>query len=107
MQKFSKWTVCAGLSTVVLMGLAGCNKGEDSGTDNGVSPGIQSPVMSKQDDKAMAGTDGGTGNSTSTDGSASNSTASNGGTTGAGGKMNGAGGTGGKSAVPAPNTKKQ
>jgi len=113
MQKVSKWAMYAGLGAIALTGLAGCNKGDGSGTDNGVSPSIQSPVMNKADDRSLAGSDAGTGNST--DGSTSNSTAStgnsamsNGATTGAAGgagsKMSGAGS---KSSVPAPNTKKQ
>ena len=100
MQKVSKWAMCAGLSAVALTSLAGCNNGGE-GTDNAVSPAIQSPVMDKKDDQAIAGSDAGTGNSTSSGGGAttSNSTSS-------GGKMSGAGG-GNASSVPAPNTGKQ
>ena len=99
MQKSSKWAVCAGLSAIALMGLAGCNKGEDSGADNAVSPSIQSPVMNKADDQAIAGSDGSASNST-----ANSSAMSGAGGAGAGDKMSGAGGG---SAVPAPNTAKQ
>ena len=105
MQKVSKWAMCAGLSAIALTGLVGCNSGS-SNADGGVSPSIQSPVMSKQDDQALAGdAPRGNGAVTSSSTASTGNSAMNNGTTTA--KKNAAGGTGGKSAVPAPNTKKQ
>lgn len=71
MQNKTKWMTWMGLGAVIVAGAAGCgNKdGDDAGgsSDAGVSPAIQSPVMDKADDKAVAGgTDGGaTGNGAS------------------------------------------
>ncbi|HVF85382.1 MAG TPA: hypothetical protein VM821_05340 [Abditibacteriaceae bacterium] len=108
MQKVSKWAMCAGLSAIALTSLAGCNSGGGEGTDNGVSPAIQSPVMDKKDDQAIAGSDAGTGNSTTGSATTGNSAStSNSASTGGamGGSTSGAGAGGGNAgSVPAPNT---
>lgn len=115
MQNKTKWMTWMGLGAVVVASAAGCgNKDADESggsSDKGVPPAIQSPVMDKGDDKAVAGGSG-TGNGASGTGAMGNSAGgSKAGNSASGGKMNGGKMSGGAmnskmkgSAVPKPMT---
>jgi hypothetical protein len=67
MKNAVKWSTLFGVSSVMLMGLAGCggNDGDAAGGNaagDGVPNSIESPVMDKSDDKAVAGSDNSEGN---------------------------------------------
>ena len=67
MQNTLKWMKWIGAGAIVISSMAGCGGKKDeggAGSDDGVSPAIQSPVMDKQDDKAAAGSDASTDAST-------------------------------------------
>jgi hypothetical protein len=63
MQNTLKWMKWIGAGAILISSMAGCGGKKDeagAGSDDGVSPAIQSPVMDKQDDKAAAGSDAST-----------------------------------------------
>jgi hypothetical protein len=68
------WCKVLGVTSIMLLGAAGCGNGE-SGDNGGVSNSIKSPVMDKEDDKKTAGGDNSTGNAAT--GNAAGNTATN------------------------------
>lgn len=68
MQNTWKWMKWMGAGAILMSSMAGCGGGDKAdggaGSDSGVSPAIQSPVMDKEDDKAVAGGDASTDTST-------------------------------------------